>query len=100
MTRPGGRVTGVKAPDLLEEPRSSWHQCVQAICRAFPIPLVPSLPSRGCSAATTTFKRALGDSETCGSGSAEESRNFRSCCQGRVEAHQGFVDPYFPLSDP
>ncbi len=38
--------------------------------------------------ATTTSKRALKDSGTCGSGSAEESGTLQQTAQGRVEARK------------
>jgi hypothetical protein len=61
---------------------------------------MPLWLSRGCSSATTTFKTALKDSETCGSGAAEESGILAWYWQSRVESLRDPIDRYLPLSSP
>ena len=100
MSRSGGGASGVKAPrSARRAPVGLNSVCIEGICRAFAIPSAPTWPSRGCSTATTTFKRALKDSGTRVLGLIEESGTLQRYGQGRVEDLEGSADRCLRLSD-
>ena len=88
------------APPLTEvlELDGQASMCVEALCRA-PIGSAALWPSRSCSIATTAFKPACRNSETCGSGLVDESGTLRRYRQGRVEDLEGSIDRCLHLSD-
>ena len=90
----------MKAPQPVRRgPVGLGSVCIRAICRAFPIPS-PLWPSRGCSAATTTFKRALKGSGTSWLGVSrgiwDPYQSMSGACGGLTEPQRSLLSSFGP----